>query len=268
MITFIGDLMMIKDRLLPSKTRQILLALTLLAASAQLATSNVEAEEILPNNNIPQASASTLPTVKTTDLEAVTTVSPEASSLEEISKTSTDTIPLRTETSTQTSSPITLEDYQTASASQLAEWARQNRVTGDQLLDLALETIKQTNPDLNNVISIREDLARQESHQMTDSGQPFYKVPILVKGLGHSISGGANTNGLAFLDGKTSQSTSSFVKKLQEAGFVVIGQSSFPEMGWINVTNSDLYGVTHNPWQLDKNPGGSSGGSAAAVSSG
>lgn len=260
--------MMIKDRLLPSKTRQILLALTLLAASAQLATSNVEAEEILPNNNIPQASASTLPTVKTTDLEAVTTVSPEASSLEEISKTSTDTIPLRTETSTQTSSPITLEDYQTASASQLAEWARQNRVTGDQLLDLALETIKQTNPDLNNVISIREDLARQESHQMTDSGQPFYKVPILVKGLGHSISGGANTNGLAFLDGKTSQSTSSFVKKLQEAGFVVIGQSSFPEMGWINVTNSDLYGVTHNPWQLDKNPGGSSGGSAAAVSSG
>ncbi|MEW6855596.1 amidase family protein, partial [Streptococcus iniae] len=75
-------------------------------------------------------------------------------------------------------------------------------------------------------------------------------------------------NGLAFLDGKTSQSTSGFVKKLQEAGFVVIGQSSFPEMGWINVTNSDLYGITHNPWQLDKNPGGSSGGSAAAVASG
>lgn len=67
---------------------------------------------------------------------------------------------------------------------------------------------------------------------------------------------------------KTSSSTSAFVKQLQKAGFIVAGQSSFPEMGWINVTNSNLYGNTHNPWQLDQNPGGSSGGSAAAVASG
>lgn len=99
-------------------------------------------------------------------------------------------------------------------------------------------------------------------------GQPFYKVPILVKGLGHTVAGSSNTNGLAFLKDKTSSSTSAFVKQLQKAGFIVVGQSSFPEMGWINVTNSNLYGNTHNPWQLDQNPGGSSGGSAAAVASG
>lgn len=268
MTTIIGDMIMIKDRLLPSKTRQVLLALTLLAASTQLATTSIQAEELLPNGSAPQLTSSSLTTANSADQAPLNTASSTPTNADSISKASTGNMLLSTATSAQALSPITLEDYQTASASQLAEWARQNRVTGDQLLDLALETIKQTNPDLNNVISIREDIARQESHQMTDSGQPFYKVPILVKGLGHSISGGSNTNGLAFLDGKTSQSTSGFVKKLQEAGFVVIGQSSFPEMGWINVTNSDLYGITHNPWQLDKNPGGSSGGSAAAVASG
>ncbi|MGT2888344.1 amidase family protein [Streptococcus didelphis] len=163
---------------------------------------------------------------------------------------------------------FSLEEYQKASASQLANLVRHYGLSGDQLLDYAIQTIKASNPNLNNVISLREDLARKESAAMVDTGQPFYKVPILVKGLGHTVSGGSNTNGLAFLDGKTSTSTGSYVKELQKAGFVVIGQSSYPEMGWINVTNSDLYGITHNPWNLDHNPGGSSGGSAAAVSYG
>src|SRR5699024_9669896 len=96
--------------------------------------------------------------------------------------------PLTTEaTPAAQESPITLEDSNPASGSRLAEWARQQRVTGQQLLDFALETIKETNPELNNVISLRESLARQESEQMTDEGQPFYKVPILVKGLGHTV---------------------------------------------------------------------------------
>lgn len=163
---------------------------------------------------------------------------------------------------------ITIDDYRNASAGQLSDWVRTNKVTGDQLLCYALDTIKASNPNLNNVISIREEAARQESAAMVDTGQPFYKVPILVKGLGQSIAGGQNTNGLAFLEGQTSKSTSAYVKALQNAGFVVIGQSSFPEMGWINVTNSDLYGLTHNPWDTAYNPGGSSGGAAAGVASG
>ncbi|WP_159795979.1 amidase family protein [Streptococcus halichoeri] len=163
---------------------------------------------------------------------------------------------------------ITLKDYQAASASQLADWVRHKQVTGDQLLTFALETIKTTNPELNNVISLREAAARKESAALLDQGQPFYRVPLLVKGLGHTIAGGQNTNGLAFLRGQTSKGTSSYVKALQNAGFVVIGQTAFPEMGWINVTNSDLYGVTHNPWNTAYNPGGSSGGSAAGVAVG
>lgn len=252
----------------PSQTRQVLLTLLLVTASLQAGAMTAYADESRADHQPPMAqvdtSQATTPSAKTaTAAEPTVTIS------------TTDQVPLVAPTvaspPTTISSelpPITLEDYQSASASQLAKWTRQQRVTGQQLLDFALETIKETNPDLNNVISLREPLARQESEQMTDQGQPFYKVPILVKGLGHTIAGSSNTNGLAFLKDKTSSSTSAFVKQLQKAGFIVVGQSSFPEMGWINVTNSNLYGNTYNPWKLEQNPGGSSGGSAAAVASG
>lgn len=169
---------------------------------------------------------------------------------------------------TQTMAPITRDDYRRASASQMSQWIKSGRVTGDQLLDYAFETIKETNPELNNIISTREAEARQELANLADEGQPFYKVPIVVKGLGHTVAGGQNTQGFTFLSDQTSRSTGSFVKQLQKLGFVVIGQSSFPQLGLINVTNSDLYGTTHNPWNLAHNPGGSSGGASAAVSSG
>lgn len=164
--------------------------------------------------------------------------------------------------------PITLDDYRKASASEMSQWIKSARVSGEQLLDFAFETIKETNPELNNIISIREEAARQELANLVDEGQPFYKVPIVVKGLGHTVAGGQNTQGFTFLSDQTSRSTGSFVKQLQKLGFIVIGQSAFPQLGLINVTNSDLYGVTHNPWNLAYNPGGSSGGASAAVSSG
>ncbi|VTS39901.1 amidase family protein [Streptococcus pseudoporcinus] len=252
----------------PSQTRQTLLALLLVAAGLQTGILIGQADESTIDSQPPvsqvQVSKQLQPESVISKAEHTPTAPPVLAE-----KVIRQTSPLTTEiTSPSQQAPITLEDYKAASASQLAEWARQQRISGQQLLDFALETIKTTNPELNNVISLRESLARQESDQMVDQGQPFYKVPILVKGLGHTIAGSSNTNGLAFLKDKTSSSTSAFVKQLQKTGFIVIGQSSFPEMGWINVTNSNLYGNTHNPWQLDKNPGGSSGGSAAAVASG
>ncbi|HGH9683865.1 TPA: amidase family protein [Streptococcus pyogenes] len=253
------------SRRYPSQTRQMLLALLLMTASLQAGAMTTYADEANTNH---QPLTAQVEASKPTAMESVTSPADQTHPIS-TQEASSPLHPLTTEaTPAAQESPITLEDYKAASASQLAEWARQQRVTGQQLLDFALETIKETNPELNNVISLREPLARQESEQMTDEGQPFYKVPILVKGLGHTVAGSSNTNGLAFLKDKTSSSTSAFVKQLQKAGFIVAGQSSFPEMGWINVTNSNLYGNTHNPWQLDQNPGGSSGGSAAAVASG
>ena len=163
---------------------------------------------------------------------------------------------------------LTLEEYSRLDATTLSSMVREGKVTSSELVDLALEMIQKTNPELNSVISLRADEAKKEAAALKDSGQPFLGVPILVKGLGHSIKGGDSSNGLMFLQGQTSKLTSSYVKALQAAGFVVVGQANYPEMGWINVTTSDSHGATHNPWNLAHNPGGSSGGSSAAVAIG
>ena len=62
--------------------------------------------------------------------------------------------------------------------------------------------------------------------------------------------------------------TNFFVQALQRAGFIIIGQTNVPEFGFKNITDSELYGNAHNPWNLDYQPGGSSGGAAASVAAG
>ena len=163
---------------------------------------------------------------------------------------------------------LDLETYMRSDATYLAQLVREGKVTSQELVELAFEAIEKTNPSLNNVISTRKEAALEEAKALEDTGQPFLGVPILVKGLGHTLEGGENTNGFEFLKDNTSRRDGRQVKALKEAGFIVIGQTSFPQAGWINVTNSDLYGVTHNPWNVAYNPGGSSGGSSAAVAIG
>lgn len=163
---------------------------------------------------------------------------------------------------------LSLDAYRNASALELAEKVREGAVTPDQLIDYALTVIQETNPHLNNVISLRVEEARKEADALEDTGQPFYGVPLLVKGMGHEIEGVSNTFGLSFTEDFTADETSSFVESFREAGFVVLGQTSFPQFTWINVTTSDLYGPTGNPWNHDHNPGGSSGGSTAAIAVG
>ncbi|MGX7108717.1 amidase family protein [Facklamia miroungae] len=164
--------------------------------------------------------------------------------------------------------PLTVEEYKQLDATTLAEMIRSGKTTSQELIELAFQVIEETNPDLNNIISTRKEEALAEAAALEDKGQPFYGVPMLVKGLGHSVEGGINSNGLKFLEDQISQRDGRQVKAFKEAGFIVIGQTSYPQFGWINVTNSELYGDTHNPWNLDHNPGGSSGGSAAAVAIG
>ena len=163
---------------------------------------------------------------------------------------------------------LTLEQYRQMDATSLAQMVRSGKVTSQDLIKLAVEMIEKTNPELNSVISLRVEEAQKEAAALEDKGQPFLGVPILVKGLGHAIKGGDSSNGLSFLQGQTSKLTSAYVKALQKAGFIVLGQANYPEMGWINVTTSDSHGATHNPWNLSRNPGGSSGGSSAAVAIG
>lgn len=169
-------------------------------------------------------------------------------------------------TSTATSAPnISDATYEHSSATQLAKLVRSGQVTPQQLIAHAVAKIKADNPQLNAVISLREDQAMKEAANLKDTGQPFYGVPLLIKGLGQPILGSSNTRGLVPLADQKATTTSSFVQRLQSMGFIVIGQTNFPELGLINITNSALNGVAHNPWNLADNTGGSSGGAVASV---
>lgn len=156
------------------------------------------------------------------------------------------------------------------------EWANLVKTGQMKPEDLAIyvyQRIKKENPTLNSVIyeNTPEDIADQiENLKKKDkSTMPFYGVPILVKMLIQPYRGFPNNNGLPFdKNFKPSRRTGLFVQRLQELGFVIMGSTNAPEMGLLNITNSILYGPAKNPWNLDRNPGGSSGGAAAAVAAG
>ena len=159
-------------------------------------------------------------------------------------------------------------DYKNMSATELAEMVRNKEVTSEYLVQEAYKVIKEENPKLNAVIGLREAEALEEARNIEDTGQPFLGVPILVKGLGHTVKGMTNSNGFPFAKDQLAGSNGSFVKALQSAGFIVLGQTNYPEMGWRNITDSALYGPTGSPWNPSYQAGGSSGGAGASVASG
>ncbi|MGX7138861.1 6-aminohexanoate-cyclic-dimer hydrolase [Enterococcus silesiacus] len=165
-------------------------------------------------------------------------------------------------------SNFTIEEYESSSALELAEAVRNKRITSVQLVNFAFKNIKEKDATLNAMITLREEEALKEAAELQDRGQPFLGVPLLVKGLGHTITGGSNSNGLTFSKDVISHSTSPFTKAFQEAGFIVIGQTNYPELGLKNITDSKLYGPTGSAWDPRYQAGGSSGGSAAGVAAG
>ncbi|HEN7726967.1 TPA: LPXTG cell wall anchor domain-containing protein [Streptococcus agalactiae] len=166
------------------------------------------------------------------------------------------------------STKLTEETYKQKDGQDLANMVRSGQVTSEELVNMAYDIIAKETPSLNAVITTRRQEAIEEARKLKDTNQPFLGVPLLVKGLGHSIKGGETNNGLIYADGKISTFDSSYVKKYKDLGFIILGQTNFPEYGWRNITDSKLYGPTHNPWNLAHNAGGSSGGSAAAIASG
>lgn len=161
--------------------------------------------------------------------------------------------------------PISDKQYRDASASELAQMIREGKVTSQELVKHATALVKKENHDLNAVITLREDKALKEAGALKDTGQPFYGVPILIKGLGQELKGESNTRGLLPLKGRNAAETSDYIKRLQKLGFVIIGQTNYPELGLTNVTKSKLYGDAHNPWDPKYNTGGSSGGGVASL---
>jgi amidase len=139
-----------------------------------------------------------------------------------------------------------------------------------ELLDAAIERIERLDPALNAVNISWFGEAREVAADPDLPGGPFRGVPFLLKDLFAEMAGTPMTNGNAALAELMPRSTfdSDLVARYKAAGLVIAGRTASPEFGSLPVTESVPFGATRNPWALDRTPGGSSGGAAAAVASG
>ena len=185
--------------------------------------------------------------------------------------------------------PFTVAEYKQKSALELAQLIREKKVTSTELVDLAYKVIAEENPKLNAVLTtengkiphaIVEEAYRtaKEIDNRISAGklaanpvdwkeQPFLGVPALIKGL-DQLKNGDYTNGVYLNKGKIADDNGPVAKEFTKLGFVILGQTNYPELGTRNITDSKLFGPAGNPWDPSRNTGGSSGGSAGAVASG
>lgn len=149
-----------------------------------------------------------------------------------------------------------------------AKQVQDKKISAKELIEESFRIIEKENPVLNAVTHMRKEKALAEAETRDFSNQVFGGVPILLKGIGQTLAGEPNTSGSYLLKEAVAQTTSHYVRALERAGFVVIGQTNVPEFAFKNITEPELYGPARNPWNLTHTPGGSSGGASASVAAG
>ncbi len=157
-------------------------------------------------------------------------------------------------------------------AFELAAALRRRELSAVELLDACLAAVDERNPQLNAVVWRNDDEARTsaaEADRRLAAGEdaPFLGVPIPIKDL-TPVAGWPVTFGSNGAPDGVSEEGELVVDALVRAGFVLCGRTNTPEFGVITVAENDRYGISRNPWDLDRSPGGSSGGAAAAVAGG
>ena len=149
----------------------------------------------------------------------------------------------------------------------LSELVRNGDISPVELLDEAIDRTERINGELNAVVYTLYEEARSAVASGLPQG-PFCGVPFLLKDLHLLMNGTITSNGSAMWRGVIAQHDSTLVTRYQEAGLVIFGKTNSPELGLQPVTEPRAFGPARNPWNIDKTPGGSSGGAASAVAAG
>lgn len=157
-----------------------------------------------------------------------------------------------------------LEDIAYLDATAQAELVRKKKVKPLELVEGAIERIESLNPSLNAVVTPMFEYAREKASDTISEG-PFAGVPFLLKDFLAEFAGVRFTEGTAFLNDYIPKEDSELVRRYKNAGLIIVGKTNTPELAVGVTTEPRLFGPTHNPWDTTRTPGGSSGGSAAAV---
>jgi amidase len=149
----------------------------------------------------------------------------------------------------------------------LAALVKKGSVTALEVVDEAIAQAERLNPKLNAIVFKAYDRARDAAKAMTPHGI-FAGVPMLLKDMRAAATGMPTRSGSRMIPAIPSDHDSTLVARHRANGLIPLGKTNVPEFGILPTTESILYGAAHNPWNLDYTPGGSSGGSAAAVAAG
>jgi amidase len=145
-----------------------------------------------------------------------------------------------------------------------AQLVRDREVSARELVELSLSRIERFDPELNAFGAVYAERALAEADDPRPG--PLSGVPIAVKDE-MDIGGEVTSRGTGAIT-ERAPADSEVVRRLRAAGAIVVGKTTMPELGLWPFTESITWGVTRNPWDTDRTPGGSSGGSAAAVAAG
>ena len=159
------------------------------------------------------------------------------------------------------------EDAASLDATAQAELVRRGEVQPIELVEAAIERVERLNPALNAVVTPMYEQALAAARASLPAG-PFAGVPFLLKDLLASYAGVPMTAGSSSLRDFVPDHDSELVSRLKRAGLVILGKTNTCEFGLLPTTEPRLFGPTRNPWDTTRTPGGSSGGSAAAVAAG
>lgn len=158
-----------------------------------------------------------------------------------------------------------ISDYLSHDATGLAQLVRSGAASAAELTDCARQLIARHNPTINAVVEVfAEPVA-----PLPGGNAPFSGVPFLVKDLVLHTAGQTMEMGSRLCRGfRAPPHDTELMARFRRAGLVTLGRTTTPEFGYCPSTESVFYGPTRNPWDLTRMPGGSSGGSAAAVAAG
>ena len=166
-----------------------------------------------------------------------------------------------------------MSDLNFLSAAQMAERIRKKRVSPVELVDAHLAQIERLNPKLNAFIQVDADRARKaalDAESAVTSGAALgalHGVPISIKS-SFGVEGLRCESGTRLRAGFVARQDSVLVTRLKDAGAIVLGTTNTPELLMAWETDNLIYGRTNSPWDLERTPGGSSGGEAAAIAAG
>ena len=168
---------------------------------------------------------------------------------------------------------IASHDLVFLSASELAQKIRSRQVTSLEVVDAYLAQIDKHNSKLNAIVTLDKEGARQRAKEADKAlaegviWGPLHGVPITIKD-NIAVAGMKTTSSLPALANYVSSFDAPVVERLRKAGAIIMGKTNLPVFAMDVQTNSPVFGITNNPWDLSRTPGGSSGGAAAAIAAG